>query len=428
VNYVSKGNGIVYTGNYDPNMDILPVKKIPERKQNQGAKIMLAIDISQGTEGGTAGMIKQIAYNLVEKLPYNNRVGAIAYNRYAYRISSPEPLATNRDYLKRRIASLQPSGPSFHNNGIRGAKRLLNSTGNIILVSDGRMGGLASNMNVRAKAKEAAEDLDVRLITVGVGENRNEEFLQTLAEKGNGFYLDAQESGRLQFRFQAGGASGRTVPLVVVNPNHFITDGLSLSSAATFFDPVKPRRSAKLLVTGTSGRPFLTTWRYGLGRVAAFSGGSPGLTQVTRLDPLLLTRTVSWAVGDPKRKQERWLQVENGRRPGEVELEASYRLPGFQREGRELFTRDVEPEKLGFHSVRNMTYGYSYRKELERLGYSQNMRQIVRATGGEVYTPGEMKEIVSDMKQSSRKQVVTKKTLSVPLLALALLLFLGEVG
>ncbi|MFB6191184.1 MAG: VWA domain-containing protein [Candidatus Nanohaloarchaea archaeon] len=428
VNYVSRGNGVVYTGSYEREMDILPVKKIPERQQNRGAKIMLAIDISQGTEGGTAGMIKRIAYNLVEKLPYNNRVGAVAYNRDAYLVSSPKPLSQNREALKQKIASLSPSGPSFHNNGIKGARIPLEGVGNVILVTDGRTGGLASNRNVKAKTKRLADRLQVQLITVGVGENRDEKFLKEIADRGNGVYLDAQDSSKLQFRFESGGASGQTVPLVVVNPEHFITEGIELSSAATFFDPVEPRRGAKLLATGTGGRPFLTSWRYGLGRVAAFSGGDKELTEVSRLDPLLLTRTVSWAVGSPKRKQERWLRVENGRRPGEVELQASYRLQGFQREGRNLYTMSMDPGRLGFHSVRNKTYGYNYDPELQQVGYSGDMREVVRATGGEVYRPGDKEEMVEELKSFNEKKVVSKKNLSVHVLVLALLVFMGEVG
>lgn len=432
-NYVSKGNGIVYTGSYDRSMDILPVRTVPEKDQNKGAKIMLAIDISRGTEGGTAQMMKQIAYNLVEKLPYNNRVGAVAYNEDAYMISGPEPLAENREFLKRKISQLEPGGPSFHHNGIKGSRQLLNGTGNVIMISDGKYINWESedeayDINVGARTKRLADRLQVKLITVGVGENRDEEFLRDIAERGGGTYLDAERSGKLKFRFESGGASGRTVPLVTVNTEHFITDRMELSSAATYFDSVAPKEGSELLATGSSGRPFLTSWRYGLGRVAAFSGGNKELSEMSRLDPLLLTRSVSWAVGDPKRKQDRWIRAENGRRPGEVEVKASYRLPGFHRQGENLFRRDVEPGKLGFHSVRNKTYGYNYNEELEKVGYSDEMKDFVRATGGEVYTPDERQEIREDLKHFSKREVVTKKNLSSYFLALAILLFLGEVG
>ncbi|MFB6190312.1 MAG: hypothetical protein ABEJ91_01955 [Candidatus Nanohaloarchaea archaeon] len=436
VNYVSKGNGIVYTGSYDRSMDILPVRTVPREDQNRGAKIMLAIDISHGTEDITdaADKIKQISYNLVEMLPYNNRVGAVAYNRDAYIISRPEPLAENRNFLKRKISQLKPSGPSWHHNGIKGARQMLNGTGNVILISDGRYtnfegtGPGSYSVDIGARTKRLADRLQVKLITVGVGKKRNEDFLKEIAERGGGTYLDAERSGKLKFRFESGGASGQVVPLVTVNTEHFITQRMELSSAATYFDPVAPKKGGELLVTGTSGRPFLTTWRYGLGRVAAFSGGGKELSEVSRLDPLLLTRSVSWAVGDPKRKQNRWIRVENGRRPDEVNVKASYRLPGFHREGENLFERDLRPGKLGFHSIRNKSLGYNYNRELEKVGYSEEMRDLVRATGGEVYTPGDEQEIKKDLKQFSQREVVTKKNLSSYFLALALLLFLGEVG
>ncbi len=429
VEYISRGNGVVYTADYEKTLDTLPVKTVPEDEQNKGAKILLAIDISVGTgEGGAAKRIKQVSYNLVEDLPFNNRVGAVAYNREAYIMEKPDSLSKNRNRLKQKIARLEPEGPSFHNNGILGAKELLNGTGNIILISDGKIGGLGQNRDVDSKAKQVASDLDVKLITVGVGKDRNEDFLRDLASRGNGRYLDAEDSYRLQFEFEAGGASGETVPLVIVNPDHFITDGLETSSSATHFDSVTPRTGAKLLATGTNGKPFLTAWRYGIGRVAAFSGGDSDLSQVSRTDPLLITRAVSWSVGDPKRKQDQWTRIENSRRPEEVEARSSEKLDGFKRQSQDLYTATLEPESLGFHSVAGRPYGYSYNKEIEEIGYSDSMRDLVRDTGGEVYSPDETDEIEQDLTRFSQNQVVTKKPLSNHLLVVAMVLFLGEVG
>lgn len=432
--HVIEGNGLVYTGDpEDDTMDLLPVKKVPKDQQTDAAKLILVIDISKSTgTSGSSQRIKQVAYNLVEKLPYNNKVGILPYNTEAYRdaqVTEPVPLSENRELLKNRIARLQPDGNSFHHTGLEGGKRVLNGTGNIILITDGKITDYGRNVNTDGKSRQIASSLgEVKLITVGVGQDRNKEFLRGLANRGNGHYLDAEESGRLQFQFAAGGAQGRTTPLVVVNPDHFITNDLETSAAATEFDTVEPRRGAKLLVTGTDGKPALTSWRYGLGRVAAFSAGDKHVTEIVRDDPLLVSRTVSWTVGDPKRKQDQWIRVESGRMPEELEIRASYKIGGFKRQADDLYTKDIQPESLGFHSVNGHIYAYNYPEELEKVGYNNDARELVRATGGSVYTVNEKDKIRQDIKSFSDKKTVSKKPLTSHLLLAALVLFLAEVG
>ncbi|MDY6770172.1 MAG: VWA domain-containing protein, partial [Candidatus Nanohaloarchaea archaeon] len=282
--YAMQGNGVVYTGDPgDTVMDVLPVRNADTGEQSKGTTIVLAVDISVSTaQEGAVKRSKQIAYNLVELLPFNNRAGAVAYNRDAYLVSRPKPLSLHRSRLKEKIARLQPSGPSFHNAGLRGAAELINETGNIIWITDGKIGGLGANAQVPATTRRVARNLEARLITVAVGGDANTDFLRQVTDAANGMFLDASETGRLQFVFAAGGAAGKASRLVVVDPSHFITQRETLSAAVTGFDAVQPRRGANLLVTGTGGQPFLTAWRYGLGRVAAFSGGNRELTQLRR--------------------------------------------------------------------------------------------------------------------------------------------------
>ncbi len=425
--FVIEGNGLVYTGDYEKGMGMLPVKSVPEDQQSKGAKVMLVIDVSKSTESSVK-QEKKLAFNLVEQLPFNNRVGAIAYNREAFIISKPKVLASHREELKQKISRIKTGGNSFHHNGLKGAREILNGTGNIVMLTDGKISSFGRNVDTKRKSREIASDLDVRLITIGVGEDSNREFLEELAERGNGYYLDMRDTGRLQFTFGAGGASGNTEPLVVTNPNHFITDGIELTSSSSVFDSVEPKIGADLLVTGTSGKPFLTTWRYGIGRVAAFSGGARDLSQVSRVDPVFVTRTVSWAVGDPKRKRDRWLKVESSRRPEDIEAKASYDLPGFRRQGSDLYTREFSPGSLGFHRVQDRIYGYNYNPEFEKIGYSDSMRDIVRDTGGKVFKPGEEKQLIQEVKKLSERKVEKKKSLSSYFIIAALLILLTEIG
>lgn len=426
--YLVEGNGLVYTGE-PKKRSVLPTRPINREDQSKGAKIMLAIDISISTgESGSVKKAKKIAYSLVDKMGYNNRVGAVAYNDEPYLLSEPKPLSRNRNSLKQKISKLDTRGPSYHDLGIKAARDQLDEEGNIILITDGNIGIYNRPSRTSEESRETASNLDVRLITVGVGEDRNEDFLQDLARLGNGDYLEADNSGRLSFRFGAGGTGGRSERIVVVDKTHFITENLEADTSITGFSPVKEKLGSDLLVTSNTGKPFLTTWRYGLGRVASFTGGTDDLGELLTYDPKLATRTVSWTVGDPQRKQEKWIKVEDSRKGEKVEVKASYKIEGLKRQSEKLYSGELEPETTGFRSFAGTRYGYNYNQELEKIGYRENIKEFAESTGGTVYGPGEQEEIKEKVKNFSSKKVTKKKSVSDYFIIAALLIFLSEVG
>lgn len=426
--YLVEGNGLIYTGE-SIERNILPIQPIDREDQSEGAKIMLAIDVSQSTgESGSVKEEKKIAYSLVDQMGYSNEVGAVAYSQESYLITEPEPLSRNRNNLKQKISQLETGGNSFHHNGLRGAQESLNETGNIILITDGKISRYGQRVNTGSKSRNIASNLDVRLLTVGVGEDRNEDFLEDLARRGNGDYLDSEDSGRLSFRFGAGGTGGGSERIVVVDKTHFITENLEADTSISGFSPVEEKLGADLLVTSNTGKPYLTSWRYGLGRVASFSGGTNDLGSLLTYDPKLATRAVSWSVGDPQRKQDRWIDVEDSRQGENVEVRASYDIDGLNRQSENLYTEELKPEQTGFRSFNGETYGYNYNQELEKVGYSENLNEIIESTGGTVYNQDEKEQIKEDIKNFSENKVTQKQSVANYFIIAALLIFLSEVG
>ncbi len=433
VDYVAEGNGLVYTGDIESEKSILPVSPSEGDDDTDGAKIMLVIDASHttGTEGGTADIEESIniAYSLVDQLPQNNEVGAIAYQQEAYLISEPEPLVYNREQLKEDISSIETEGNTFHHKGLKGAEDVLDDDeGNIIMVSDGIIHPLGQEVGTYEKSKEVASRLPQQLITVGVGEDRNEDFLTELADLGNGMYLDAEDSSNLNFMFDAGGAESQTGELGVVDPNHFITDGLEVSAQTLGYDSVEPKTGADRLVASAEGEPFLTSWNYGLGRVAAFSGDDPDLSSIMTQEPSLVTRTVSWAVGNPDRNKDEWLNIESAREGETVEVSSSENFEGLTREAENRYTGDIEPEETGFNEFEGKTYSYNYNEEIEQIGYNEENEEIVSNTGGIIYSEDDKDQIVSDLETHAETEVTTEKTLNTYLLLAALLIILAEIG
>ena len=63
-----------------------------------------------------------------------------------------------------------------------------------------------------------------------------------------------------------------TYSLFAYSPDHFITKNVNLTANITGYNDVTPKAGAeRLVITSTNGKPVLTTWRFGLGRVAALT-------------------------------------------------------------------------------------------------------------------------------------------------------------
>lgn len=463
--YVTEGNGLIHTGEpQDNSLDILPVKKVPKDQQTEAAKILLLVDISargctqtqndnidddeeiiaeEETRLGNTqytvckkenevGRSIEVARALVREMPFNTKIGVMHYAEDVYtfnRGTDPVPLEKNRQLLQENLRVRPQLSNSFHHVGLSGAKQVMNGTGNIVMLSDGRITAFGRNENTAQKSKQIASNLeDTRLITVGVGPDRNKEFLRELANRGGGQYLEGENSGRLSFIFAAGGSEGKNTPVVVTNPDHFITSGMELSTSVSDFDRVEAKKGADRLASGTNGNAFLTSWRYGIGRVAAYSGDSEQLDKTVTSDPLLVTRSVAWTVGDPKRKLDEWVRVENERRPNAVEARSSDEREGFKRQREDLYTLEVTPNSTGFGRIEGKYYGYNYEEEYQEVGYRNEMESIVSDTGGEVYSPDEKERLVEDIKNFSEKKIVKQQQLGSYLIAAALLIFLAEVG
>jgi len=429
--YVTEGNGLIYTGEVNEEYNILPATPVEEEDSTDGAEIMLVIDASTSageTEQGSIQEAISIAYGLVDNLPYNNEVGALVYTQEANLITEPEPLAYNRDELMDKISRIETEGNTFHHKGLRGVEEVMEDEGNVIMISDGIIHPLGENVDTREKSLDIASRLDQQLITVGVGDRRDEDFLKELSSRGNGFYLDSDDSGRLSFAFDAGGAEERTGELFVVDPNHFITRDFEVSAQALGYDSVEPKRGADLLVSSAEGDEFLTSWNYGLGRVAAFSGDDKYLSNIVDQEPGLITRTVSWAVGDTERHRDDWLEIESGREGESIEVSSSEDLEGLNRESEDLYTGTIEADEPGFHEFNGKTYSFNYNSEIERIGYNEENKELIGSTGGEIYSVGDENRIVEELKSSSDRYVSDEKSLTKYLILAGLAVLLSEIG
>lgn len=452
-NYLVEGGGLVYTGkDYSPGY--LPVEQSEQDSTTDAPVVVLLMDISQnmgcpagdGFECGSGddlqnptqdqiGMSIRIAYEIVENLPENSRVSLMPYADKAYSqgIEKPRLLGTHRTQILEDISSIGPvSEPAYHDRALIAANSRLSNidtNGNVVMISNGKIPpAVPFPGEARNTALNEASIMNGRLVAIGVDSGyqsppeEGKEFLTELAERSDGgFYLDGKEDD-LQLTFDAGGGSSDVQPLAVTDSSHFITRDYNIQASVPQIDTTEVKPTASEIVSTGDGRPFLTTWRYGVGRVASFSGDNQDLNALMEESPGLVGRTFSWT----NRNEEREIWVEGDRAGDEFLVVSRQERENFTRKSENHYEKELNPNSTGFYSEENITYSKNYRPEIERVGYNEDALPEV-TVDGRVYNEDELDEFFDNL-ESKTQESAESRDLRPHSLILALLLYLGFVG
>ena len=396
------------------------------------ATVVLAIDISGSAESGMR-LQKSIALDALNQLGDENTVGIVAFNYQAYSVAEPQPLAENRGFLEDRIRRLESGGATSISAGLRGAEEMLGGEqGTVILLSDGQ-----DSVGEAATAANQLGSRGTRVITIGAGRSVDERTLQRIASQSGGTYFRATETDRLRLFF--GGSSRRFEGegLTIVDPNSFITSGVTLESNPAAANDVAIRRGADFLVATSDGTPAVASWRYGLGRVATITAyGSDGTLDglLEQPDSLLVTKTVNYAIGDPERKSEGVTDVSDTR-VGEsttVVFRGRERPQSdavdFRQTSTGVYQATLTPNETGFNQVLDATYAVNYQSEYGSFGQTGELRSVVQTTGGRQFEPTEAAEIAEFARQESTRVRTLEQSWTWLALLLALLLYFGEIA
>lgn len=448
--FVSDGNGLFVIGG-DDSFDrggykessfetLLPVFVGAPSKEEGDVNIVLVLDIS-GSTGAAMGDDKAVdvekaqALSILSDLKPANKVGVVAFNAKAFVI---EPLSYiyEKTGLAEKISKLKDGGGTLISAGLQEAVEMLKfseGTKNIILISDGMTQLYSSSETVA----ELAQKMGIRIYTVGVGFRTNRQIMQKLAVITNGIYFEADQSKRLKLLFGEPDTSDRDAfGLALLNANHFITSGLDLKATVTGFNYIAPKSTADLLVTTDAADPILTSWRYGLGRIAVLStddGTKYAGSLLAKDNSVLLARAMNWVIGDPSRKEEYYIDVEDTRIEEPTRLVVKSPTPPkagdlvFFKVGENLYRASIVPMETGFHTVADAVFGVNYKEEYEELGFSETMEDITKATGGRLYKLSELDKLINDIKAKTVRSVVKKINLRWPFIILAIALFLLEI-
>jgi hypothetical protein len=223
---------------------------------------------------------------------------------------------------------------------------------------------------------------------------------------------------------------------MTVSKNHYITAGLDLNANVTGFNDVTPKPGAERLVALADGKPVLTVWRYGLGRVAALTADNGNIwagSLYSRESSPVISSTLNWAIGDPRPEKGR-LEADDGWQgtPLSVSINSDARpvIPGAEVEkvGDNRYTATFTPNSSGIYYIGSYGLAVNYPLEFRDVGYNPELSNLIMAAGGKVFSEEEAKRsLLAEARAVSRRTVQERVSRRDALLIAALLIFLSEI-
>jgi hypothetical protein len=433
--------------------EILPVRSTPSIFEG-GKTLIFVLDISFSLLSTRAGdgtplldYEKALAVELLKSPHFRDyKVGLIVFGTKAYNVQDPVPLSRAESVLRERIMSLAPTGTenSYLDSGLQLAWDMLNVSGGqgeLIILSDGY---LYNYPEVVARSIDILRQMNVttRLVQVQAFPGATGRFDYLAAQTGSDYsafvYPDSltttMQELPLETTPEESSLSGYAVN--VVNKNHYITADLNLNATVTGFNDVTPRSGAQRLAALPDGKPVLTVWRYGLGRVAALtvddgSAWAGGL--YASPNSQMISSTVNWAVGDPRPQDDR-VEADDGWQgtPLSVTISSNARPSladaDVEKVGDNRYVATFIPNSSGIYYIGSYGLAVNYPLEYRDMGFNPELSRLIMANGGKVFSEDEARRsLVVEAGRVSQRTVQERLSRRDILLLLALLIFLAEI-
>jgi hypothetical protein len=473
--YVGNGGGLVVIGgdssydkgsyNNSPVEAILPIiSRAGEFKG--GRNLVILIDSSGSTGIGSPSPISLIdanAISIIRSIGRDSRVGVVAFSGVTRQTSIlPVSSDANKAELENFIMEIGPKGgdnPTDLDKGLKAAEELLNTvtgTKEIIILSDGII-----DPKGFTQTKDTVLDLQnkytkIQFIQILLPENArmpNDNYDRMAKVAGTDvilLYPDERASTILETGHSATPTPTTTpeityeYPLAAIDTSHFITKYINITASVTGYNDVIPKLGSDQLVSTARGKPILTTWGFGLGRVVSFTtDNGAGETQwapavYNGSNSQLISSMINWAIGDPRPKEGVVIQAEDiwAGTSGRV-IVTSDTLPQVQldkapldlsRTGQTTYETSINLETGDFHDISGYGIAVNYPLEYREIGFNEKLVQVIESNGGSVYNEDDVQGLLFiDIKEKAVRTVNEPRSEKEPYLLAALVLFLTEV-
>lgn len=430
-----------------PLEDVFPVRmRSTDEEENQSAAVALILDRSGSMAGEKLEMAKGAAIATAEVLGRGDQLGVYAFDSEA-KVVSPMARLTSISAVSGQISALTAGGgthlePAFL-QAREALRRVKAKVKHMIILTDGQTSG--SGYEVLAGGCRA-EGMTVS--TVALGEGAHVGLLQAVAVSGGGqSYRTLEPEGITRIFTQDTlmhtGRMIREEPFeATVAESHAMIEGLEPWQAPPLQGYVKTirRASAQVPLVTDAGDPLLSHWRFGLGKVTAFTSDAKSRwaalwvsrwsdygvfwsqvlretarpPQAGRMDlsaeiidgearVLLDVRTNGEVTGNDKRVDLELFRMVAGSTPGSTlqRLGEGVRLSAV---GPGLFEGRFQPGESGVYLVRarmgseTVSTGLVYQTMTEAsMGKvdEQKLRELSDLTGGTLLEAGEVPSLTS---------------------------------
>ncbi len=477
--YVSSGNGLYVVGgdssyeygNYLNSSfeGILPVySKASEWKG--GRNVVLVLDVSMSTSAhGTSGDIlgNAIAVLRNEGLKDAN-AGVIAFGTEGLDVSGGlvyMGVPSNIDRLEEQIKTLTPAATSVTSldQGLVIAQEwLADGEGelDVVVISDG---GIEQRYEEALQVATALSDAGVKLYYVHVKSSAPSQydkfgnaFAKQLMDEIGGLYFPMEKEERVNLVFDElqqpdtnESIDFAVFPLVKYNPTHFVTKNVNLSGNITGYNDVTPKPGADRLILTSTGKPVLTVWRYGLGRVASLSTdngkGNDNMwsTQMySGNNSKLTSSTMNWLIGDPQVEEGAVLEADDTWFGTSAQLKLTMYdegIPTIELDdernidlsltGKNTYEATTDVGQMGVHYISGYPIAVNYALEYRDVGINPDLAELIKVNGGNTYTKSEAQALLLKDAREKGSQKLTKETVSQNMyfILAALIIFLLEV-
>jgi len=261
-----------------PIEDILPVRlKAPDEEEKQSSALALVLDRSGSMSGEKLEMAKSASIATADVLTRNDYIGVYAFDSEAH-VVVPMTRLTSTSAIAGQIAGVTSGGGTNLYPAMAEARNALQRVKakikHMIILTDGQTSG----QGYEALASQCRAE-GTTISTVAIGEGAHVGLLQALASLGGGqsyTTLDATNITRI-FTQDTLIHTGRMIREDAFQPNlverHPILAGWDKFESPPLLGYVKTLRknTAQIPLVTDVGDPLLAHWRFGLGKVTAFT-------------------------------------------------------------------------------------------------------------------------------------------------------------
>jgi hypothetical protein len=222
---------------------------------------------------------------------------------------------------------------------------------------------------------------------------------------------------------------------------------VNISGNITGYNDVTPKPGADRLILTSTGKPVLTVWRYGLGRVAALStdnGKGNGNMWSTQMysgnNSKLASSTMNWLIGDPQVEEGAVLEADDTWFGTSAQLKLTMYdegIPTISLDGKTIdlsltgkntYEATTDVGQVGVHYISGYPIAVNYALEYRDVGVNPELETMIKANGGKTYTKSEAQALLlKDAKESSQKLIKENVSQKIYFILAALIIFLLEV-